>query len=284
VEGGVIEGCGRVRKPLDKGWTSFVETELTNLRVGTILLGPGESHTVETGDREFAFVLVRGRCGVQLSSGPQALLGPRANPFEHPPFGFFASKGETATFLAEEETLIGAGSSPAAAHHAPALVTPREVGGGVRGLGNWQREVRFVCWTDNTKGSSLIAGETVTPSGNWSTIPPHRHQYDNPSEEVPYEEVYFFQFSKPQGYGLAWQFNDDGTMDQAFSLRTNDALYMSSGYHPTACGPGATLYHLTFIAGPYRMSKSRVHDDFRFLLDENNLENPYAKQHVGAGG
>jgi 5-deoxy-glucuronate isomerase len=277
----VNKGCGRVRKLLSRGWTPLVEAELRDLRVGTILLGPGESHTVETGKREFAFVLVRGRCEVRLASGIQGKLGPRDNPFSHPPYGLFASGGETATFSALEETLIGVGNSPATTSHPPTLITPQNVGGGVRGVGNWQREVRFVCWTDNTKGSSLIAGETVTPSGNWSTIPPHRHQFDNPSEEVPYEEVYFFQFSKPQGYGLAWQFNDDGTMDQAFSLRTNDALYMSSGYHPTACGPGATLYHLTFIAGPYRMSKSRVHDDFRFLLDENNLENPYAKQFVG---
>ena len=93
-------------------------------------------------------------------------------------------------------------------------------------------------------------------------------------------EVYFFQFSKPQGFGLAWQFDDEGAMDQAFSLRTNDALYMSAGYHPTACGPGATLYHLTFMAGPHRMSKSRVHDDFRFLLDKNSMENPYGRQFV----
>jgi len=110
----------------------------------------------------------------------------------------------------------------------------------------------------------LISGETLTPSGGWSTIPPHRHQYFEDGEEVPYEEIYFFQFSKPQGFGMAWQFNDEGTMDQAFSLRANDALYMSEGYHPVACGPGAELYHLTFISGPYRMSRSRIHQDFQF--------------------
>ncbi len=138
--------------------------------------------------------------------------------------------------------------------------------------------MRLVCWSDNTQGNQLIAGETLTPSGNWSTIPPHRHQYEIPGAEIPYEEAYFFQFSKPQGYGLIWQFDDEGEMDQAFSLRSNDLAYMGGGYHPTACGPGADLYHLTFIAGPHRKSMSNVHPDFRFLLDENNLENPYARQ------
>jgi 5-deoxy-glucuronate isomerase len=227
-----------------------------------------------------AFVLVRGDSDARLSGGISARLGPRDNPFDAPPYGLFVSREETVTFTAMAETLIGAGSAPAAVKMAPTVITPQQIGGGFRGVGNWSRQVRFVCWSDNTVGNFLIAGETVTPSGNWSTIPPHRHQFDIPGEEIPYEEVYFFQFSKPQGFGLAWQFDDAGTMDQAFSIKTNDALYMAAGYHPTACAPGATLYHLTFIAGPHRMSKSRVHDDFRFLLDEHCVENPYATQFV----
>ena len=275
-----MNGCGRVRKPLNNGWTPLVETELMDLCVGTILLARGESFTIETGVREMAFVLVRGDADARLAGGIEARLGPRDNPFDAPPYGLFVSREETVTFAARAETLIGAGSAPAVVKTAPTVISPQQVGGGLRGVGNWQRDVRFVCWTDNSVGNALIAGETVTPSGNWSTIPPHRHQYEIPGEEIPYEEVYFFQFSKPQGFGLAWQFDDEGAMDQAFSLRTNDALYMSAGYHPTACGPGATLYHLTFMAGPHRMSKSRVHDDFRFLLDENSMENPYGRQFV----
>lgn len=272
-----MNGCGRVRKPLNNGWTSPVDTELKDLRMGTIALSPGESTALETGTREMAFVLVRGDADARLGGGIEARLGPRDNPFDAPPYGLFVSREETVTFTARTNTLIGAGSASAAVKTAPTVITPKQVGGGLRGLGNWRREVRFVCWTDNSVGNALIAGETVTPSGNWSTIPPHRHQYEIPGEEIQYEEVYFFQFSKPQGFGLAWQFDDEDAMDQAFSLRTNDALYMSAGYHPTACGPGATLYHLTFMAGPHRMSKSRVHDDFRFLLDENSMENPYGR-------
>jgi 5-deoxy-glucuronate isomerase len=276
----VTTGCGRVRKALGAGWTPLVESELRHLNAGALSLGPGDRWTVETGAREYAFVLVRGKASFDVAGGPAGILGPRENPFEHPPYALFATRESTVTFCAEADTLIGVGSAPAVRKLPPTAITPAEVGGGSRGLGNWQRQVRFVCWTDNSQGNMLIAGETVTPSGNWSTIPPHRHQFDAPGEEVPYEEVYFFQFSKPQGFGLAWQFDDEGGMDQAFSLRSNDALYMDAGYHPTACGPGAALYHLTFIAGPHRMSKSRVHDDFRFLLDENSLENPYARQFV----
>src|SRR5690625_6238904 len=93
-------------------------------------------------------------------------------------------------------------------------------GGGLRGVDNWERTVRFVCWSDNTEGNMLMAGETCTPSGNWSTMPPHRHQYDILDKEVAYEEAYLFQFSKPQGFGLIWKFDEE--KDQAYSIRDGD--------------------------------------------------------------
>jgi len=272
--------CGRIRKPLVEGLTRLVCGELANLQVSALLLPAGGTLRLATGEREYAFVLVRGDCLTKVGNGTEMPFGPRLNPFEHSPFGLFAGCEETVCFTARSESLIGMASAPAARRMASAAVTPDRVGGGRRGVGNWEREVRFVCWSDNTEGNMLLAGETVTPSGNWSTIPPHRHQYEIEGEEVPYEEAYFFQFSKPQGYGLAWQFDDEGNLDQAFSLRANDLLYMSRGYHPTVAGPGSDLYHLTFICGPHRISKARVHPDYRFLLDERNLENPYARQMV----
>ena len=39
----------------------------------------------------------------------------------------------------------------------------------------------------------LIVGETYTPSGNWSTYPPHRHKVDNLPAEAAHEEMYYFR-------------------------------------------------------------------------------------------
>jgi 5-deoxy-glucuronate isomerase len=272
--------CGRVRKPLNNGWNSIVEGQLHNLRMSVLLLEPGQAFRLSTNGREYACVLIQGECDFRLGGDRRERLGPRRNPFEDPPEAAFASKRQNITLEALRPSLLGVASAPAARRTESAIVRAADIGGGKRGIGNWEREVRFVCWSDNTDGNMLMAGETVTPSGNWSTIPPHRHQYDLPDEEVPYEEVYFFRFSKPQGFGLAWQFDDDLQMDQAWSLRDGDALYMSEGYHPVACAPGADLYHLTFICGPRRVSRARVHPDFRFLLEEENLDNPYARQDV----
>ncbi len=271
---------GRIRIPLQNGLTSLVRNELERLQLAVIRLEAGETCTLDTGEREFACVLVYGECEYVLESGGSGKLGPRLNPFDHPPYGLFASKRERIVFTASAATLIGAGSAPAEKKMKNTLITPKETGGGKRGKDNWEREVRFVCWSDNSEGNLLMAGETVTPSGNWSTIPPHRHQYDIPGEEVPYEELYFFQFSHPQGFGLLWQFDEKTGMDQAFSLRSGDVIAIDGGYHPTVCGPGSKLYHLTFMAGPYRQSKSSVHPDYKFLLEEQNMQNPYAVQTV----
>lgn len=77
-----------------------------------------------------------------------------------------------------------------------------------------------------------------------------------------------------------WQFDDEGEMDQAFSIKNNDVIYIDKGYHPAACGPGAAFYQLTLIAGPYRTSKSKVHKNYEFLLEDNHMENPYSRQYV----
>jgi 5-deoxy-glucuronate isomerase len=276
-----MQSCGRIRKEIEKGWSQITEGELQNLEMGVLSLEEGEEYTLHTGDREYAIVLIQGDCEVSLESGLAGILGPRHNPFEDMPFGLFLSRDETITFSAKATAVLGIGYSPAERKMANTLVTPAQVATAVRGSENWTREVRKVCWSDNTEGNLLIAGETCTPSGNWSTVPPHRHQYDVEGEEAPYEEIYFFQFSHPKGFGLIWQFDDEGDMDQAFSLKANDAAYMDHGYHPVACGPGSTLYQLTFMAGPRRISRASIHKDYRFLLDEKNLVNQYTPDLVG---
>ena len=270
-----MQPCGRIRKNLENGWTQLIGDELKNLQMGALALEVGDKYILPTAERECAVVLVQGECLVTLDSGLSAVLGPRQNPFEDLPSALIVSRDETITFLATKKSVLGIGSAPAERKNGNTLVTPDMVDKAIRGADNWTREVRKICWSDNTEGNILLAGETCTISGNWSTMPPHRHQYDIPGQEVPYEEVYFFQFSHPQGFGLIWQFDDDTGMDQAFSLKTNDAVYVGGGYHPVVCAPGTTLYHLTFMAGPHRMSLASVHPDYQFLLDDKGMANQF---------
>ena len=270
--------CGRVRKQLGAGWTPLVDGQLANLRVGVLRLGAGETHAFGTGERECAVVLVRGHCAMTTVDGPDFEAGPRPDPFEHKPSGAFVSRDETVRVVAREDSLVAIASAPAERKTANTWMSSDDVRQVERGEGAWGRSVRFVFWPDNSEGNMLLVGETVTPPGHWSTMPPHRHDVYTEGEEMSYEEAYLLQFSRPQGFGLIWQFDDDGEMDQAFSLRDGDAAYMGEGYHPVSCSPAATLYHLTFMAGPRRLSQARLHPDYRFLVEEQGMANPFANQ------
>lgn len=270
--------CGRIRKPIGDGWTPLVEDRLQYLQTAALRLAANESYAFDTGEREYGLVLVHGHCDVAIEGEAAGTLGPRNDPFADPPSGVLAARGARVTVTAREPTLLGVGSAPAAERKPSAIVGPAATRSASRGADNWTREVRFVLWSDNTEGNMLIVGETVTPSGNWSTVPPHRHQIYAEGEEAEYEEVYFIQMSRPRGFGISYQFDDAGALDQPLSLKHNDSVYMGGGYHPTACGPGADLYHLTFMAGPQRISRSRVHPDFVHLLEDKGMANPFDRQ------
>ena len=270
--------CGRVRKKILNGWNNILVDELKGLKTAVLKMTPGSMYTIATGNLEYGLVLISGWCAFEIEGGIKGEIGPRKEPFHCPPYALMVTKEEKVVITAKEDSLIGVGMAPAEQKKSNKLITPDITGGGYRGKDNWSRLVRFVIWSDNSEGNCLMMGETVTPSGNWSTMPPHRHQYYIENEEVPYEEAYFFQFSRPQGFALGWQFDDDQEMDTAFSIKDNDTVYMDKGYHPVACAPGANLYQLTVMSGPFRVSRSRLHDDYRFILDENNMDNPYHKQ------
>lgn len=270
-----MQPSGRIRKSIGNGWTRLIDGELKNLQVSVLTLEAEETYSLQTAEREWAFVLIQGECNVHLDSGLTTLLGPRDNPFTELPFALFVSKGETMTFVARKKSVFGVGSAPAERKTSNTFVTPDKVDKAIRGAGNWAREMRKVCWSDNTEGNMLLVAETCSFSGNWSTMPPHRHQQAIPGVEAAYEEAYFFQFSHPHGFGLIWQFDDESGMDQAFSLKANDLVYVGHGYHPVVCAPGTTLYHLTLMAGPQRISLASVHPDYQYLLDEKGLANQF---------
>jgi 5-deoxy-glucuronate isomerase len=95
-------------------------------------------------------------------------------------------------------------------------------------------------------------GETFTPSGNWSTYPPHRHEVENLPHEAFHEEIYFFKVNPPDGFGICRYYNDHG-VEENFTIRDNTALMAPSGYHSVVSAPGYTTYYLWFLGGEHRV-------------------------------
>src|SRR6185312_5031009 len=48
----------------------------------------------------------------------------------------------------------------------------------------------------------LLVVEVFTPSGNWSSYPPHKHDEDDPPGEVVLEETYYFRTPAPEAFAV----------------------------------------------------------------------------------
>ncbi|CAN5570940.1 5-deoxy-glucuronate isomerase [soil metagenome] len=140
-------------------------------------------------------------------------------------------------------------AEPAVAHLAAADV-PVEL----RGAGQASRQVNNIGTPAALAAERLIVCEVLTPAGNWSSWPPHKHDEDRPGESV-LEEIYYFEVAPgPDGPGVAYQrvYGHAGAdVDVLAEVRTGDVVLVPQGWHgPSMAAPGYHLYYLNVMAGP----------------------------------
>jgi len=272
----------RYRKQLSLGLSPILDQRSKGLSVSSFSGPKGTTCLVPTEGHEFVVTLVYGTVTVELKSEPTVRLGPRPNPFEYMAHALLISGHGSIRLVAEEECLVILALSPSLRTGPTQIIGPSDIRVNERGEQNWRRQVRLLCWSDNTEGDQLLVGETFTPSGNWSSVPPHQHQGFIEGEgsplEVPYEEAYYFLFSQPHGFALSRHFNFDQSIDESFVLLSHDLLHVKKGFHPVVCAPGAAFYHLTMMVGPYRLSSASIHPDFRSLIGDKDENNPFRNQ------
>lgn len=138
----------------------------------------------------------------------------------------------------------------------PARYCPRsEVDVSVRGAGPASRQVNNYALGNDVKTSRLLACEVLTPGGNWSSYPPHKHDEENENEQI-LEEIYYYQVqASPAGDpGFGFQriyATPAGDIDVTAEIRDRDLIVMPFGYHgPSIAAPGYDLYYLNVMAGP----------------------------------
>lgn len=125
----------------------------------------------------------------------------------------------------------------------------------LRGRGTCSRQVNNFGTPDVLDADRLIACEVLTPGGNWSSYPPHKHDEERPGESV-LEEIYYFEVAAgPAGQpGLAYQRvygTPDRPADVLAQVRTGDVVLIPHGWHgPAMAAPGYDLYYLNVMAGP----------------------------------
>jgi 5-deoxy-glucuronate isomerase len=174
-------------------------------------------------------------------------------------------------------------SARAARRLDPVYLAAGEIPVELRGAGAASRQVNNFCGPDAAFADRLIAVEVLTPAGNWSSYPPHKHDEDVPGVETALEEIYYYEVARsPSGdAGFAYQrvygSGPGRDIDVTAEVRSGDAIVMPHGYHgPSMAAPGYDLYYLNVMAGPgeraWRFTDDPDHAWIRATWDGQQLD------------
>jgi len=121
----------------------------------------------------------------------------------------------------------------------------------IRGSGRASRQVNNIATPSSFMGATKInVCEVLTPGGNWSSWPPHKH---DGKDGCPYtnEEIYYFKIQGQGGEGLFHCYTSDGSVDETSTIKDGDFYIVPQGFHgPTAAAPDYAMYFLNVLAGP----------------------------------
>jgi len=144
------------------------------------------------------------------------------------------------------------------------VIRPEDVSVELRGEGNTRRRVQHILDTDQ-EAERLIAVEVITPAGNWSSFPPHKHDTENPPHEAYLEETYYHHMQPTDGFAFQRVYTGEG-FDETVAVHDGDLVLVPKGYHVVSAAPGFDLYYLNVMAGPRREWQYQVDPAFHRLL------------------
>ena len=224
----------------------------SSLRV--MSLAAGESRDVDTGPEELFVVPLAGAADVRLESRTIRLRG-RANVFAGPTDFAYVPTGSViaiSSALGGRFALAGARTDQRREFRRG---SGEDVPVELRGAGRCSRLVRNFGTVEAFEAGALIACEVITPGGNWSSYPAHKHDEAGPSESV-LEEIYYYEIAAgPDGQpGFGFHRTSPspaGDVDVLVEVRDRDTVLVPSGWHgPCMAAPGFDMYYLNVMAGP----------------------------------
>ena len=247
-----------------------LELDLTPERAGwgysglkVLTLAPGETWTLGTDQDEAIVLPLAGGLSAQVDGGAFVLEGRRE---------VFTSVTDFLYLPREcraELTSAAGGRFAIATARAQERLEPRRYGAEqvqvtLRGAGACSREPRNYALGNGVATDRLLLVEVITPGGNFSSYPPHKHDVHS-EDERELEEIYYFRMRREGGTGYHRQYTA-GTrtepMDLLTEVRTGDVVLVPHGYHgPCIAPPGEDMYYLNVMAGPQRDGVWLMTDD-----------------------
>ena len=217
-----------------------------------LALGAGERARRDPSQREVCIVVIAGSCDVRSEHGEWLDLGARESPFGGPPDAAYLPPPAAFELTARSaQAEIGLCFAPAGTGAAPRVLPGAEIVEEKRGYGAQERTVRPILMATQAADSLLVC-EVITPGGNWSSYPPHKHDRDAMPQESFLEETYYHRISPVQGFALQRVYSAERDLDETMSVGDRDTVLVPRGYHTVSAPPGYDLYYLNVMAGPTR--------------------------------
>jgi 5-deoxy-glucuronate isomerase len=124
-----------------------------------------------------------------------------------------------------------------------------------RGAGQCSRQVRNFGTPGSLDAAKIIACEVITPAGNWSSYPAHKHD-ESTDTETALEEIYYFEIAAgpnaEPGFGFMRTSSSPGhDIEVLEEVHDRDTVLVPYGWHgPCVAAPGFDMYYLNVMAGP----------------------------------
>lgn len=217
-------------------------------------MGQGKAWDFETRENELALVILGGVCEISSNLGTWPEVGKRSHVFAGMPYALYLPPGTRFTVEATSGQLdIAYGWCTAKERHPARLVKPADVEVEIRGGGNATRQINKII-PPGFSSSRLVVVEVYTPSGNWSSYPPHKHDEHIVDEdgnllEADLEEIYFYKIDRPEGFAYQRIYTADREIDELILARDSHLVLSPQGYHPVVAAPGYNCYYLNMLAG-----------------------------------
>ena len=241
----------------EAGWDTI------SLRV--IRLDAGGRHIVRLPGEELVCVMLGGQASFAAGGERWEHVGGRSSVFAGMPQGLYLGVN---TGVVEIEALtpceVAVCGARAEVHHPARLIQPSDVEIEIRGGANATRQINHIVKPDFPADRILIV-EVYTPSGNWSSYPPHKHDIHNPPGEVDLDEIYYYKITRPEGYAIQRVYTRDGRRDETLTVRDNEVVLIPDGYHPVVAAHGYDCYYLNVLAGSARSMAASDDPDYAWV-------------------
>ena len=248
----------------DAGW-DYLNFEARLMRKGEKWLG-------QTGNAEYGIILLGGNYTVHTNHGYWEAVNGRKDVFSGIAHTLYLPRNTTFEFTAESDYLdLAYGWCETDQDHPARFKTPEEAAIEIRGGDNATRQINSLI-EPGFDCHRLISVEVYTPSGNWSSFPPHKHDTRKVDAkgnvtEADLQETYFYKIDKARGFAIQQVYNDDRSLDEIAVANNNDVVLVPGGYHPVAAGHGYNVYYLNFLTGSDQSLANTDDPDHKWIYD-----------------